>query len=297
MTEAQISAERAAQEKIAFAEIDRLRMRLDDVAHNVLRANADLCEKTTLDTGLRTQTLKSFSKELRAGAMRELGLNDVPKVVYIRAGSGADMAGITVGDVLQTMDGKPLAASSRKLADLVGEGGALQRVRGADVAEVKLTGVKVCDYPAGLKMSSAINAVANGKSIMVTAGMMDFVKSDDELAYIVGHELAHNTQSHIRKSITNYILSLGGTRYTRPFEAEADYVGMYYMERAGYNSDGVEDLWRRLARLSMRPIGRAKTHPAYPERAVQILATRDEIAKKRGNGDPLKPEPKDGPND
>lgn len=286
-----LQKEQIAQEGAAFEEIDRLRVRLDKVAHRVLSANADLCERTAPDTGLRTQSLKSFPKELRQGARRELGLGSKPVVVYVRPGSAADQAQIQKGDQIFGKDGV-MSAPGKSLNWHLKEGLEIQKSRQGEKETIKLEGDEACYYPALLRMSSAINAYANGRTIVVTAGMMNFVKSDDELAYIIGHELAHNTQSHIRKSITNYLLSFGGTRYTRIFESEADYIGLYYMARAGYDPDNVEDLWRRLALQSLRGIGRSKTHPAYPLRSVQIEATRAEISTKQAAGDPLIPEPK-----
>ncbi len=287
-----LQTEKAAQEKAAFEEIDRLRTRLDDVSHRVLRANAELCEKTAPDHGIRTQTIKSFSKELRQGARRELGLGDEPMIVYVRPGSAAEKAGLRKGDQILGEDDQPLSAPGKGLNQHIKDGLKLVRSRQSDQEAITIEASQSCDYPVYLRMSPAINAYANGRNIVVTAGMMNFVKSDDELAYIIGHELAHNTQSHIRKSITNYVLSLGGTRYTRIFEQEADYVGLYYMVRAGYDPSQVEDLWRRLALQSLRPIGRAKTHPAYPTRSVQIDATREEIAAKKETGEALLPKPK-----
>lgn len=287
-----LQTEKAAQEKAAFGEIDRLRTRLDNVAHRVLRANVELCEKTSPDHGIRTQTIRSFSKELRQGARRELGLGDEPMIVYVRAGSTAEKTGLQKGDQILGEDEKPLSAPGKALNKHIKDRLTMVRARQSDREAITLQAPESCDYPVYLRMSPAINAYANGRSIIVTAGMMNFVKSDDELAYIIGHELAHNTQSHVRKSITNYVLSLGGTRYTRIFEQEADYIGLYYMVRAGFDPDQVEDLWRRLALQSLRPIGRAKTHPAYPTRSVQIDATRDEIAGKKAKGDPLIPSPK-----
>ena len=118
---------------------------------------------------------------------------------------------------------------------------------------------------------------------------MDFVQSDDELALIIGHELAHNTMGHIRKVLSNYIVSFGGTRYTRPFESEADYVGLYYLVRAGYSPEGVESFWQRLATKAPRGINRAKTHPTFPDRYLRIKAARDEILSKQKAATPLLP--------
>ena len=110
---------------------------------------------------------------------------------------------------------------------------------------------------------------------------MKFAQSDDELAMIVGHELAHNSMGHIRKIVTNRILSGNATRYTRPFESEADYVGLYYQVRAGYSPDNVEDFWRRLSAVNPRNVTRAKSHPAFPDRFLRLAATREEIEAKQ----------------
>ena len=118
---------------------------------------------------------------------------------------------------------------------------------------------------------------------------MDFVQSDDELALIIGHELAHNTMGHIRKVLSNYIISFGGTRYTRPFESESDYVGLYYLVRAGYSPEGVESFWQRLSTKAPRGINRAKTHPTFPDRYLRIQAARKEIQTKQKTNSLLVP--------
>ncbi|MEM9600514.1 MAG: M48 family metalloprotease, partial [Pseudomonadota bacterium] len=100
---------------------------------------------------------------------------------------------------------------------------------------------------------------------------------------------AHNTMGHIRKVISNLILSGFATRYTRPFESEADYVGLYYMVRAGFEPDGVEEFWRRLADVDPRSVNRAKTHPTFPDRYLRIAAARKEIRDKQAAGEPLMP--------
>ena len=84
-------------------------------------------------------------------------------------------------------------------------------------------------------------------------------------------------------------LSGFATRYTRPFESEADYVGLYYMVRAGFNPDNVEAFWRRLAEVDPRSVNRAKTHPTFPDRYVRLAAAREEILSKQAAGEPLLP--------
>jgi len=217
-----------------------------------------------------------------------MALDDNPRIFHIADGSPAAASGLKRGDIIIDEAGDP--------ADLRGESwetdladDQIRVKRGSETLTINVKAVPACDYNLRLSQSAAINAYADGRNITVTAGMMNFAQNDSELALIVGHELAHNTMGHIRKSITNYVLSLGGTRYTRPFESEADYVGLYYLARAGYSPEGVEDFWKRLSTVSPKGINRAKTHPTFPERYLLIRAARDEILKKQKAGTPLLP--------
>ena len=205
------------------------------------------------------------------------------------SGSGADAAGLKVGDQFLNEKGKAIWSNDKSLQETLKTGEPVRIRRGAEEITVNLKSETVCGYNIRLAQTSTINAYADGKNITMTSGMMDFVKNDDELALIIGHELGHNTMGHIRKIVSNIILSVGGTRYTRPFETEADYVGLYYMVRAGYNPEGVEDFWQRLAITNPKNVARDKTHPRYPNRYLSIAAARDEIKAKQAAGEPLIP--------
>jgi predicted Zn-dependent protease len=78
--------------------------------------------------------------------------------------------------------------------------------------------------------------------------------------------------------------------YSVAFEQEADYVGLYFMTRAGYDSAGAENFWRRMAAENPRNVTAARTHPTTPERFLALAATRDEIAEKQANGLALTPD-------
>ena len=231
---------------------------------------------------------------MRPAAARELSAQDTPSVFYIRPGSPADKADIKVGDEL-IHDDKPVSATHHAMLTNVKETGLLTLRRGEEIVTAVISPEDECAYNLRLKTTSVINAYADGRNITFTTGMIDFVKNDDELAMIVGHELAHNTEKHIRKILTNAILTAYRKRYTRPFEAEADYVGLYYMARAGYDLAGVEDFWDRLSTISNpKYIAKANTHPSYPQRALFIAATRDEIQTKQQSGVELLPNRKGG---
>jgi Zn-dependent protease with chaperone function len=118
-------------------------------------------------------------------------------------------------------------------------------------------------------------AMANG-AIWVHRGLLEDA-SDDEMAIVLGHELAHYTHEHIRKSARNdmwrQLAALGaaavveamdspagrqavvaaarlsllawGSGYNRNLEDEADRVGLRYAYESGFDVTRGVDLWRR----------------------------------------------------
>lgn len=105
-----------------------------------------------------------------------------------------------------------------------------------------------------------INAfVVGGRYVYIYAGLMDFAASDDELAFIVGHELGHTLLLHqVRRSqditttIANIAVLVGkfwernrqalntagkgmAASYSRLDEEEADAIGAAIVRRAGYD--------------------------------------------------------------
>jgi len=285
-----LRAEQSQQESLAFEHIETLRDRLARVAAPVLKANAELCPKRRKDIGVKTHTLKTYPKALRAAAARELGATSTPTIAYVRPGSTAQEAGIQKGDVLIGKGGVSLSSNDSEFQDGLSLDENTLSIRRGDI--FKTVTVKpefVCGYKVRLSNSTDINAYADGRNITVTSGMINFVQSDAELALIIGHEMGHNTMGHIRKIVGNLLLSALNTQYTRPFESEADYVGMYYLVRAGYSAENVEDFWRRLGAVNPKSVARAKTHPTFPDRYLRIAAARKEIEEKIANDEDLVP--------
>lgn len=285
---AALAVETERQETEALQQFEQDAGFLLNVGWPVLTANADLCPKTRLSIGVKTHKLRNYPKRIREAASRVLGADEHPRIFHIADGSPAALAGFKRGDIILNEKGVPAKLSGESWdKDL--EDGSISVKRGEDILSLSVTPISTCNYNLRLSQSTAINAYADGRNITVTTGMMEFTQSDAELALIVGHELGHNTMGHVPKAILNYILSFGGTRYTRPFESEADYVGLYYLVRAGYSPKGVEDFWQRLSTVAPKSIHLAKTHPTYPERYLLIRAARDEILEKQKSGAPLIP--------
>jgi len=107
----------------------------------------------------------------------------------------------------------------------------------------------------------SVNAGATFGKVIVAEGLLRFVKSDDELAMILGHEFAHLTQGHVERGArNNVLLNLGSiiagafipgaqmatglagrlflNRYNQDQERESDTVGLRYAYDAGYDPSG-----------------------------------------------------------
>lgn len=175
-----------------------------------------------------------------------------------------------------------------------------------------------CIYPAVLKESGPLNAWADGEKIHVTPAMMAFANSDDELAFVLAHEVAHNMMKHVDSTQTNALAgqivgalldglaasqgfgthgafqSLGGSvgqlTYSQAFEREADYIGLYLLAHAGRNYRETSDYWRRLSMRDPDAIYVNTTHPSNPERFVRMEKTAAEIDGKKRQKLALLPE-------
>jgi hypothetical protein len=154
-----------------------------------------------------------------------------------------------------------------------------------------------------------INAMAlPGGYFYVNSGLILACDSEDELAGVMAHEISHVAAHHAAREMTkmNYmqigsiplmIVAQGSwigygiyeasqlaipmtfLEFSREYEAEADYLGIQYMYRAGYDPQGMVSIFEKLDALEKHKpgaISRAfSDHPATPDR---IAAVEEEIA-------------------
>jgi len=119
--------------------------------------------------------------------------------------------------------------------------------------------------------------------IAVFSGLLEVANTANELAAVLGHEVSHLTQHHVKERVrramgTGLLGALGGAAtgvdsqgaaqvvfqlpFQREQEREADLVGMTYMARAGYDPKAALDLWREMGGdRSERPPEWLSTHP------------------------------------
>jgi predicted Zn-dependent protease len=124
--------------------------------------------------------------------------------------------------------------------------------------------------------------------------MLRLTKSDEELAFLIGHELAHNCLRHIAKKRWGWFLWPTFDAFVHGWkgtEMEADRLGIYIMARTDYDIAGAQKYLRHMATefpVNIKPefIDR---HPSTPERVMVLEKTIAEIQRKVAAGEPLVP--------
>ncbi|MFO1518899.1 MAG: M48 family metallopeptidase [bacterium] len=185
----------------------------------------------------------------------------------------------------------------------------LARVKTIVSRITKVSHIPDLPYEAHVADAPIVNAwAAPGGKIMVYEGLWDPEKglvkkgSDDELAAVLSHEIAHCTARHVTKAISRQMtFSLIGTAvstaiagagsmegsnlfgevfnqgmniyvpaYSRKNEAEADRIGLFYMAKAGYDPRAAVEVWKRAAQKKGDRTSIYASHPASGERARDL---------------------------
>jgi len=323
--DALVKLEAKKQREIALKTQIGYQKRLMRVSYPILEASAPLCEDDIRPTlGIVYVNKYSFQEDFHNTAVQVFGMGAALQIGQVIPGSSGDLAGLQEGDILVKFMQEPVPT---------GEGAAqeffvmmmkqmkpekpvkITILRNGSLKEIEVIPKDICAYPVVVGRGSEVNAYADGQKVVIAKGMMRFAQKDLELALVVAHELAHNSMHHLDARTKNYLLgtlvdilaaaygiNTQGTfgraaamAYSKSFEAEADYVGLYIMARAGLKIEDAALFWRRMAAEHPGNIARnhAATHPATPERFVAIEKTVAEIKGKIETNRPLEPEYKD----
>ncbi|HIE78777.1 MAG TPA: hypothetical protein EYP92_08220 [Candidatus Thioglobus sp.] len=315
-----IANEAKKQREIALKDQFKQFKKLQSASWPLLEANADLCgDDTRPSLGFYAASVYSFKdKDEQLAARGALNMDSNTRFLIIYPGSPVENSGIEVGDIIHSINGK-IIPSTPEGNSIFRE--TLKSNKGIDVWNIEvvkkdgggesflINTTQICDYGVVLSGDDNVNAYADGKNIYLTQGMIRFAETDQELNLIISHEIAHNLMGHIGAKKTNYALgtildviaavygidtqnAIGkatGSAYSKQFEAEADYVGLYVMAKAGYQVSGAADFWRRMAALHPGSIAtnHGASHPATPERFLSIEKSAVEINNKLIANKPL----------
>lgn len=130
-----------------------------------------------------------------------------------------------------------------------------------------------------------------GGKMVISSALFDRVKpTDDELAAVIGHEIAHALREHAREEkgrkmaanfayytsllfvpvvpfANDYVSNLVVVRpKERDNEFEADLIGVELAARAGYSPQGALSFWQKMARLQDDRLSWLSSHPTGDDR-------------------------------
>jgi membrane-associated protease RseP (regulator of RpoE activity) len=320
--EKHVEEERIRQQELALNSQQQMMIRLFTTAYPLRQAASAFCEDNqTLMTGFMTGSEFYYQEAFRDTAKKLFGIDEHLRITHILENSPAAVAGLQLKDRIVAVNGQMLPEDKnarQKFHGMLKDANHTQITirleRLGETVEKTFNLPKGCNYPVALSSSDAVNAYADGTNVIITRGMMRFAQTEQELALVVSHEIAHNAMSHITAKTLN---SLGGTlldiaaaaagvntqglfgtigarAYSQAFENEADYVGLYIMARAGLQTDGAALFWRKMAVEHPGSINsnHASTHPATAERFIAIEKTIDQIEAKKQSSQALVPDMK-----
>lgn len=170
-------------------------------------------------------------------------------------------------------------------------------VRNSD-AQVPFT-IKVVD-------TDDINAFAlPGGFFYVDSGLILAADNEAELAGVMSHEIAHVAACHLARentrgqlmqlasiplifvgggigyaaqSLASMAIPMGFLRFARGFESEADFLGVEYLYKAGYDPQALSSFFEKIQALEKHKPGTlAKTFETHPQTPDRIAKTQNEI--------------------
>ncbi|MCM8823964.1 MAG: M48 family metallopeptidase [Candidatus Omnitrophica bacterium] len=236
-------------------------------------------------------------------------------VIIVKENSPAYKVGIMQGDVL-------ISINDRKIPDIYTFNRLASNFKIGDLLKIKILrnntqldfDLKLEEIPINIPLAvvdiQEVNAATDGKSIFVTYGLLNFAKSDDEIAAVIAHELAHLVRGHVSKMQGSQLIGALATillgmvvessapgsgeivmkgagqiseiftaQYSRDLEREADYFGTKFVYQSGYDPQVYANFLERFAiEIPQSMISNyLSTHPTSPERILRVKKTIEEL--------------------
>jgi hypothetical protein len=268
------AAAEAPDDAAMFEQLRQQDMRVAGVAFALTSRNAAACgTAVAAQAGLVLHGLAQYDPRDRADVARHFGLADAPGVMGVVAGSPAERAGLRADDSLLSVNGRSLVfggsagkAAGRDtieqatliLEQEMAKGAITVRYRRRNAeAETLVTPVMGCASQVELLAGGKLNAWANGRHIMIGEAMLAASRTDDDLAFVIAHELAHNV-----------IRAMTGEKHSRANELAADRLALALVKGAGYDTARALATWKPYFYRA----GGSRTHPAPDARIAAIEA-------------------------
>ncbi len=164
------------------------------------------------------------------------------------------------------------------------------------IIEKRINGINICVYNIQPTPSGSPNAFADGKKVFITLAAIKLASTNDEFAFLIGHEIAHNIL-HYKSFNANEAESISINYLDKPKirelknlfvasnenrEIEADIEGIKFAFHAGYPLENVNDYWRRLSIFPPELISKSiNIYKSNAYRAALISNTLKSLKEKK----------------
>ena len=253
-----------------------------------------------------------------AGAAAVAGATGAPALAQVDVGNASGLRNLVPADALES-------AATQQYSELLAKAraqGALAPSNHPQLRRLRAIATRLVPHAlewnprargwrweVNLIGSQQINAFCMpGGKIAFYTGILDKLRlSDDEVAMVMGHEMAHALREHARARMakseaTNIGLRLGAQllglgnmgdlaanlggqllslKFSRSDESDADLVGLELAARAGFDPQAAVTLWRKMGEATGNQGGLdfLSTHPSGPDRIREL---QDNVPKVQG---------------
>ena len=151
-----------------------------------------------------------------------------------------------------------------------------------------------------------------GGKVAFYTGIMPICMTENGVAVVMGHEVAHAIANHGRERMSQGLVAemglstigaamgqnpsltkdifmqsvgigtqIGMLKFSRQHESEADKIGLIFMSMAGYDPNGAVEFWERMSTMSEgeAPPEFMSTHPSHSTRISDLQAAMPEAVK------------------
>lgn len=274
-----------------FEAVRQVDARLAAIAQRLVNANAPICPEVTPAPGIVLHAVDQYEPAYRDGARAAFGFATPVAVETVVSGSPAERAGVRANDGVIAVAGQRLDPAESPATSSAHRDAAQTLIEAQPAARpLTLTlrrdgreqGVTIAPSPGcrsrfELVLGPGLTADADGQVVRI--GVRFFALfSDDQVAAVVAHELAHDILRHRARldaaRVDRGLLSEVGRngRLIRRTEDEADRLSIHLLRNAGYDPQVAIRFWAEEAPKIDGGVFRSRTHAGGRSRAKAMAA-------------------------
>ena len=291
------------QKKILINEMIDASKILHQISWPILKENKDICNnKDSYSLGILFATEKDlperdsaffrvlFNENINTYYLKKFNAMSFPIVISVAKNSPAYKATLNENDVILEINEQNVSNFRKKLKESLAQSSVTHFtiLRNDKIIKKSIQGIKACNYNVQAIPAPSPNAFADGEKVFVTLAAIKLARTEDELAFLIGHELAHNIYHYNYKKgseanslAINYLdmpklknLNSFFLFSTQSKETEADLKGVEIAFKAGYALENVNDYWRRLSVFNPSLISSSSSiYKSNALRAIMISKT------------------------